>query len=97
MKLEDKIITVTGAGNGVGRAVALEALRRGARVAGVDISAHGLEETAGLAAAGDRFASYVVDITDKAAVSELPARSPSGSAQSTGSSISPRSSSPSSR
>jgi short-subunit dehydrogenase len=73
MKLEDKIVTVTGAGNGVGRAVALEALRRGARVAGVDISAHGLEETAGLAAAGDRFASYVVDITDKAAVSELPA------------------------
>jgi NAD(P)-dependent dehydrogenase (short-subunit alcohol dehydrogenase family) len=73
MKLEGKVITVTGAGNGVGRAVALEALRRGARVAGVDISASGLEETAGLAAAGDRFASYAVDITDKAAVSELPA------------------------
>jgi NAD(P)-dependent dehydrogenase (short-subunit alcohol dehydrogenase family) len=73
MQLEGKVIAVTGAGNGVGRAVALEALRRGARVAGVDVSASGLEETARLAAAGDRFASYAVDITDKAAVSELPA------------------------
>ena len=29
MKVDGKVIVVTGAGNGVGRAVALEALRRG--------------------------------------------------------------------
>ena len=50
MHIKDKVIAVTGAGNGVGRAVTLEALRRGARVAAVDVSAAGLEETVRLAA-----------------------------------------------
>jgi NAD(P)-dependent dehydrogenase (short-subunit alcohol dehydrogenase family) len=36
MKVDGKVIAVTGAGNGVGRAVTLEALRRGARVAAID-------------------------------------------------------------
>jgi NAD(P)-dependent dehydrogenase (short-subunit alcohol dehydrogenase family) len=35
MKLDGKVIVVTGAGSGMGREVALEAIRRGARVAGV--------------------------------------------------------------
>lgn len=72
MKVDGKVLVVTGAGNGVGREVALEALRRGARVAGVDVSEAGLDETAGLAAAGDRFSTHRVDITDKAAVAALP-------------------------
>lgn len=74
MKIEGKVLAVTGAGNGVGRAVTLEALRRGARVAGVDISEAGLAETVELAAAGDRLATFPLDITDRAAVAELPAR-----------------------
>lgn len=73
MRVEGKVITVTGGGNGVGRAVVLEALRRGARVAAVDISAPGLDETASLADAGDRLSTHVVDITDRAAVAALPA------------------------
>jgi len=73
MHVQGKVIAVTGAGNGVGRAVTLEALRRGARVAAVDVSATGLEETARLAAAGDRLSTHVVDITDRAAVAALPA------------------------
>lgn len=73
MRVNDKVIVVTGAGNGVGRAVTLEALRRGARVAAVDISGAGLEETASLAEAGDRLSTHVVDITDAAAVAALPA------------------------
>jgi short-subunit dehydrogenase len=72
MHVQDKVIAVTGAGNGVGRAVTLEALRRGARVAAVDVSATGLEETVRLAAAGDRLSTHVVDITDRAAVAALP-------------------------
>ena len=34
MQVDGEVIAVTGGGNGVGRAVTLEALRRGARVAG---------------------------------------------------------------
>jgi NAD(P)-dependent dehydrogenase (short-subunit alcohol dehydrogenase family) len=74
MRTAGKVITVTGAGNGVGRAVTVEALRRGARVAAVDISEAGLAETARLAAAGDRLSTHVIDITDKAAVAALPAQ-----------------------
>jgi short-subunit dehydrogenase len=73
MKVDGKVIVVTGAGNGVGRAVTLEALRRGARVAAVDISAAGLEETTQLAEAGERLSMHPLDITDKAAVEALPA------------------------
>jgi short-subunit dehydrogenase len=72
MKVRDKVLVVTGAGNGVGRAVALEALRRGARVAGVDISEPGLDETKRLAAAGDRFSTHQLDITNREAVNALP-------------------------
>ena len=72
MKVDGKTVVVTGAGNGVGRAVTLEALRRGARVAGVDISQDGLDETARLAADPDRLSLHRVDITDPAAVAALP-------------------------
>jgi NAD(P)-dependent dehydrogenase (short-subunit alcohol dehydrogenase family) len=72
MKVANKVLVVTGGGNGVGRAVTLEALRRGARVAAVDISQAGLDETTRLAAAGDRLSTHAIDITDKAAVAALP-------------------------
>lgn len=73
MKPGGKVIVVTGAGNGVGRAVTLEALQRGAAVAAVDISQEGLEETSRMADAGDQLSIHVVDITDKVAVAALPA------------------------
>ena len=72
MKVAGKTVVVTGAGSGIGRAVTLEALRRGARVAAVDVNPTTLEETGSLAAAGDRFSTFVVDITDKDAVAALP-------------------------
>ena len=73
MKIDGKALAVTGAGNGVGRAVTLEALRRGARVAAVDISQTGLDETASLASADDRLSTHQIDITDRTAVAALPA------------------------
>src|SRR6478735_10038545 len=72
MRMRDRIWVVTGAGNGMGRELALLMLRRGARVAAVDVSAAGLEETARLASTGERLSTHVVDITDRAAVAVLP-------------------------
>jgi NAD(P)-dependent dehydrogenase (short-subunit alcohol dehydrogenase family) len=73
MDVAGRIVVVTGGGNGIGREVVLEALRRGARVAAVDLRAEGLGRTVELAAAGDRLATFAVDITDQGAVASLPA------------------------
>ena len=72
MLVKGKALVVTGAGSGIGRAVALELLARGSKVAGVDISQGGLDETTELASAGDRFASFTCDVTDREAVEALP-------------------------
>ena len=72
MQLDGKVVVVTGAASGMGREVALEALRRGARVAAVDVNPTTLAETASLASDADRISTHVVDITDRAAVAVLP-------------------------
>lgn len=72
MNVQGKVFVVTGAGNGIAREVTLQLLAKGARVAGVDLNAQGLEETAGLAQAGERFTSHVVNITDREATAALP-------------------------
>jgi short-subunit dehydrogenase len=73
MRVAGKVLVVTGAGSGMGREVALEALRRGARVAAVDVNPSSLEEAATLADAGDRLSTHVVNVADQAAVAALPA------------------------
>lgn len=73
MKLDNKVFVVTGGGNGMGREVALELLRRGARVAAVDLNEAGLAETAGLAAAGDRLTTHALNVADREAALALPA------------------------
>ncbi len=73
MKLADKVVVVTGAGSGIGREVVLEALRRGAALAAVDVNPTTLDETASLAAAGARLSTHVVNIMDREAVEALPA------------------------
>ena len=72
MKVTGTTFIVTGGGNGIGRCVVLELLARGARVAAVDLRAESLDETSALAGAGDRLATFVVDITDRTAVDALP-------------------------
>lgn len=73
MQVKGKVILVTGAGSGIGRELALLLLTKGAKVAGVDVNATALAETAALA--GNRqaeFAEFVTDITDRTAVERLP-------------------------
>lgn len=75
MKVQSKVMVVTGGGNGIGRELVLTLLSRGARVAAVDIDEAALQETVGLAASHkDRLSTHVVNITDRAAVAALPER-----------------------
>lgn len=72
MKVDKKIVVVTGAGSGIGRELALGLLRRGARVAGVDISTEGLAETATLAnTSANSLATFQTDISDRGSVATL--------------------------
>ena len=74
MKVDGKVVVVTGGGAGIGRQVVLELLRRGARVGAVDLREEGLAETARLAAAGDRLATFEGDVGDAAVMGALPGR-----------------------
>ncbi|MBV9890742.1 MAG: SDR family NAD(P)-dependent oxidoreductase [Rhizobacter sp.] len=73
MQLRGRVAVVTGAGGGIGRAVALALARRGAQLALVDIDGEGLDavaETAG--ALGVRALGHRLDVTDRDAVAALP-------------------------
>jgi NAD(P)-dependent dehydrogenase (short-subunit alcohol dehydrogenase family) len=68
-------VLVTGAAQGIGRAIALGLAQRGARVACADIDGDGAAETArrGSEAGGELFA-YTCDVTDWAAVETMTAQ-----------------------
>ena len=75
MKVQGKVVVVTGAGSGMGREITLELVRRGAKVAGVDMRKETLAETKKLAKAlGGTVETFALDITDAAAVAKLPAQ-----------------------
>lgn len=68
-----KVFVVTGAGNGIGRQVAIELVRRGGIVAGADLNEEGLAETATLVADVTRFSAHRLDVGDRDAVEAFPA------------------------
>jgi len=74
MKLSGETVVITGAGNGMGRQMALEALKRGANVYGVDLSEDALKATADAAGLGAKFAYSTLDITDRGLVNSLPSK-----------------------
>ena len=64
-----KVAVVTGAGSGIGRQLALDLARRGARVAACDVSEAGLAETAArLKDLGGQAHAAQVDVSDRQAV-----------------------------
>lgn len=68
-RLHTKVTLVTGAGSGIGRAVAVRFAAEGARVVGLDLSTAGLAETAELVrAAGGELLALPCDVTKSAAV-----------------------------
>ena len=74
MKVQGKVIVVTGAGNGMGRDVTLQLLKAGAIVAAVDLNGEMLKETEQIAGGKNKNLSlHTVNIADLAQVSALPA------------------------
>lgn len=67
--LDGKVVAVTGAGSGIGRALALKLAKRGCRLALSDVARAGLELIAGdVAALGAPTCQHVVDVSDRDAV-----------------------------
>jgi len=72
-KIRDAVAVVTGAGSGIGRALAVDLAARGARLALADVNAAGLDETRGLLGAAEA-RSYTVDVSNADAVEQFAGR-----------------------
>ncbi len=65
---EGKVVVITGAGSGIGRALAQGFAAKGAKLALSDISAKGLAETKKLLPKGAQVKTYTLDVSKKTAV-----------------------------
>jgi NAD(P)-dependent dehydrogenase (short-subunit alcohol dehydrogenase family) len=72
--LKDKVAVVTGAGSGIGRALACNLAARGCRLALADIDEAELEQTAALLPAHAEALRVRLDVADRAAVYDFAAR-----------------------
>jgi NAD(P)-dependent dehydrogenase (short-subunit alcohol dehydrogenase family) len=73
MKVNGKVIVVTGGGSGIGRALVQHLVQAGARVAAVDLNEASLAETVStLGAQKDKVSTHVLSVSDHAAVEALP-------------------------
>jgi NAD(P)-dependent dehydrogenase (short-subunit alcohol dehydrogenase family) len=65
---QGKVVAITGAGSGIGRALAMEFAARGARLALSDFNQATLAETIQLLPAGTQARAYTVDVSSREAV-----------------------------
>ena len=73
MRLSNKTILITGAGNGMGQQLVIEAINRGAKVVAIDLDKRSLTQSKKLAMASDsNFYPIVLDITDSKKIGQLP-------------------------
>ncbi len=73
MKVNSKVVVVTGGGSGIGRALVLNLLHKGARVAAVDLNANALQETLDLSGQyRNAVSTHIINVTDRDAVGALP-------------------------
>jgi len=76
--LQNHIAVVTGAGSGIGRAIALGYAREAAQVVALDIKGETAAKTAAdIAAAGGKAAHFTLDVTDRKACRAIAARAAS--------------------
>jgi short-subunit dehydrogenase len=74
MRLAGRTAVITGAANGIGRAVAVSLARRGCHLALADIDEDGLADTAELTREHNvRVSRHCLDVADRAAVAQFPA------------------------
>jgi NAD(P)-dependent dehydrogenase (short-subunit alcohol dehydrogenase family) len=74
MKMKDRVVVVTGAGSGIGKACASEFANAGAVVVAADINIAGAEETAeAIRQAGGQAVAFKTDVSDPSSVEALAA------------------------
>lgn len=69
--LEGKTVVITGAGSGIGRALAVELSNRGCNLALTDINESGLAETGAMLTGSGKVETWRVDVSDRAAMGQL--------------------------
>jgi NAD(P)-dependent dehydrogenase (short-subunit alcohol dehydrogenase family) len=75
VNLKNRVAVVTGAGGGIGQAIAVSLAQRGCHVSLCDINEAGVEEVARqVTALGVGCTTHRLDVRDRAAVAELPAQ-----------------------
>ena len=74
MELDGRTALITGAGSGIGRAIAVSLARRGCNLALADINEAGLEETAREIGSAVRVTPYRLDVSDPTAIAGAPER-----------------------
>lgn len=65
---QNKVVAITGAGSGIGRALAIELAAHGARMALADVNDVALEESIKLLPQGTEAKSYTLDVSNREAV-----------------------------